>query len=691
MLTFTPLIVFISMSIIMKMSKTSFRIFYFLLAGWIVQITSCVPPADNLSTELHLGFQDPTIKLIAEYQDQGKVDSLYKYLKNPLPGVRYAAVKAFASINQVDNLDPVVAMMEDPVIEIRAMAAFALGQIGSPNAETALISAFKTRDTLNVNNILNQNILEALGKCGSQTTLKNIASVSTYATRDHQLVLGQIRALYRFGQRGMFDDGARDVAIKYATSELYPKNIQRMAANYLSRFKELDLKGSHDMLLSKIDSEVDPFSKMCLVNAVGRNPSFDLTQKLLSVYNSEKDYRVKANIIRAWGNGDIDTIKSNLSTIIKDPSNIHLASLAAEVIGKKGNKDHLLEYKSLITPDMDWRVKTKLYHSLMKVSPLFFTKFKTELATEIYNLYMASSNSYERAGYIAALGQDPYQYLTLGSLRAKANSPVEKSTLAESIGGIMTHPEFFKAFGSKYGQVKQYIINYLIEGCKEGDAGVVAVAGSVLKNPEVAAKEYIGDSTWYQTTIGRLKMPRDIEAYNEISEAKMIFDGKPIVKYKSPYNHPININTIIEQSKDTVNVVMKTTKGNITMNLYCKKAPGSVANFLELSKRDFYDNKVFHRVVPNFVVQAGCPRGDGYGADDYTIRSELNDSYYDNEGYVGMASAGRNTEGTQFFITHSPAPHLDGNYTTFGKVVEGMDVVHNLLVGDKILDVIILK
>jgi cyclophilin family peptidyl-prolyl cis-trans isomerase len=327
----------------------------------------------------------------------------------------------------------------------------------------------------------------------------------------------------------------------------------------------------------------------------------------------------------------------------------------------------------------------------MKVSPLFFTKFKTELATEIYNLYMASSNSYERAGYIAALGQDPYQYLTLGSLRAKANSPVEKSTLAESIGGIMTHPEFFKAFGSKYGQVKQYIINYLIEGCKEGDAGVVAVAGSVLKNPEVAAKEYIGDSTWYQTTIGRLKMPRDIEAYNEISEAKMIFDGKPIVKYKSPYNHPININTIIEQSKDTVNVVMKTTKGNITMNLYCKKAPGSVANFLELSKRDFYDNKVFHRVVPNFVVQAGCPRGDGYGADDYTIRSELNDSYYDNEGYVGMASAGRNTEGTQFFITHSPAPHLDGNYTTFGKVVEGMDVVHNLLVGDKILDVIILK
>ena len=83
-------------------------------------------------------------------------------------------------------------------------------------------------------------------------------------------------------------------------------------------------------------------------------------------------------------------------------------------------------------------------------------------------------------------------------------------------------------------------------------------------------------------------------------------------------------------------------------------------------------------------MQGGCPRGDGYGALDYTIRSEIGLAWYDKEGYLGMASAGPDTEGTQFFITHSPAPHLDGNYTIFGRVTSGMDVVNQLQPGDVI-------
>ena len=101
-------------------------------------------------------------------------------------------------------------------------------------------------------------------------------------------------------------------------------------------------------------------------------------------------------------------------------------------------------------------------------------------------------------------------------------------------------------------------------------------------------------------------------------------------------------------------------------------------------KERFYDDKPFHRVVPNFVVQGGDPRGDGYGSLNFTIRSELPQVYYDQEGMVGMASAGLHTESNQFFITHSPAPHLDGRYTIFAKVVDGMDVIHQLQIGDLI-------
>ena len=125
--------------------------------------------------------------------------------------------------------------------------------------------------------------------------------------------------------------------------------------------------------------------------------------------------------------------------------------------------------------------------------------------------------------------------------------------------------------------------------------------------------------------------------------------------------------------------------------MYVNHAPGTVANFIQLARDQYYHNKNFHRVVPNFVIQGGCPRGDGYGSLDYSILSELGPLHYDAEGYIGMASAGNHTEFTQFFITHSPTPHLDGKYTIFGKVKKGMDVVHQIQVGDLIREVNILN
>ena len=106
-------------------------------------------------------------------------------------------------------------------------------------------------------------------------------------------------------------------------------------------------------------------------------------------------------------------------------------------------------------------------------------------------------------------------------------------------------------------------------------------------------------------------------------------------------------------------------------------------NFIDLTERGFFNGKNFHRVVPNFVIQGGCPRGDGYGSLNYNIRSEFNDrTEYHEAGCVGMASAGPHTESTQWFVTHSSTPHLDGRYTLFGKVTAGMDVVNQIQQSD---------
>jgi cyclophilin family peptidyl-prolyl cis-trans isomerase len=110
-------------------------------------------------------------------------------------------------------------------------------------------------------------------------------------------------------------------------------------------------------------------------------------------------------------------------------------------------------------------------------------------------------------------------------------------------------------------------------------------------------------------------------------------------------------------------------------------------NILKLaSQRGFYSGLNFHRVVPNFVVQGGDPRGDGWGGPGYAIRSEFSTLSY-LTGSIGMASAGKDTEGSQFFITHSPQPHLDGRYTLFGRVVSGQDVVDRLLVDDRLFNI----
>ncbi len=120
-------------------------------------------------------------------------------------------------------------------------------------------------------------------------------------------------------------------------------------------------------------------------------------------------------------------------------------------------------------------------------------------------------------------------------------------------------------------------------------------------------------------------------------------------------------------------------------------APGTVANFVDLITKKYYPGKIFHRLVPNFVIQGGCPRGDGFGSLDYSLRSELPQVTYNRHGLVGMASAGNHTEGVQWFVTLAPAPHLDGNYTIFGEITEGLDVIGKLGIGDKINDVILVK
>ncbi|MEO0275812.1 MAG: peptidylprolyl isomerase [candidate division WOR-3 bacterium] len=135
--------------------------------------------------------------------------------------------------------------------------------------------------------------------------------------------------------------------------------------------------------------------------------------------------------------------------------------------------------------------------------------------------------------------------------------------------------------------------------------------------------------------------------------------------------------------KEPLKILIKTNKGEILCELYPQYAPKTVKNFVKLSKLGFYDGLIFHRYVPDFVIQGGDPYGTGYGNAGYNIPLEVNEKAKHVEGALGIARAQDPNSGScQFYITLKETPHLDGNYTVFGKVIKGMDVVKKLRKGD---------
>ncbi len=133
---------------------------------------------------------------------------------------------------------------------------------------------------------------------------------------------------------------------------------------------------------------------------------------------------------------------------------------------------------------------------------------------------------------------------------------------------------------------------------------------------------------------------------------------------------------------------IETSKGTIRLRLDDQKTPKTVANFEKLAKQGFYDGLKFHRVIPDFMVQTGCPQGTGTGGPGYKFEDEFHKELkHDGPGVLSMANAGPNTNGSQFFITHLATPWLDGKHSVFGRVIEGQDVVDAIQQGDKMLKV----
>ncbi|MEZ4910926.1 MAG: peptidylprolyl isomerase [Saprospiraceae bacterium] len=662
---------------------------YFILTFKIMLIWSCVPDNKVKETKIAVDISDTEVRRILDLQDQQDNSALYGYFRHENPSYRYLAVMAFGSIQDPKAADSLYIMLNDPILEVRSAAAFALGQSGNVKATDKLIAAFTAKDTLDINNTFNANILEAVGKLGLLSDLKSLATVKTYRSTDTLLLLGQAKAIYRMALRGISAEEGTSRMVDLLYTFGVPEEVRLYAAHYLAREKSTSLDLYKVRLTEVFGKEQNPDIRMALATAFGRSTDTDFLTALKAKSVSEQDHRVMCNIIRSISKFPYLDVKNQLLEWAKN-DNVHIATVAADAILRNGIMEDVPIYTAYDTVTVPWQVRSLMNGAVLNHTALYFTKSKAAFTERIIKNIKESKSDYAKASYIEALAFDPFNYPQLISLYNTEKSSLLKIKALEGLGSILTNKNFFRAFGNGYGQVKASMLHLFLTAIQQGDPGEIATVSEILKNPELQWQEWIKDISSLELGLQKLSIPRDQEAYNALKSAIEYLKGEKFSPKFPKYNHPINWDLLATLSDSTIAAV-KTTKGLIRIVLHKNLAPGSVANFIALADSNYYNGKYFHRVVPNFVVQTGCPRGDGFGGLDYTIRSEIAQINYNNQGYVGMASAGPHTEGTQWFITHSPTPHLDGKYTIFGRVVEGMDVVQKIEIGDQINEIIIVK
>ncbi len=626
---------------------------YLLLAA-VASLIGCTQSANI--------FHDAHLQKVAEWQDKRQTDSLVLYLTHPETRYRERAALALASVQDSAAALPLGnVLLDDNDAGVRAAAAFALGQTRGFQPANALIPALTDADPT-----VRREALEALGKTISK---EDLSVLMAFQPTDSLAEEGLAWGIYRLGVRGLLDSVLIQKTLLLLTQS-GSRQARLGAAHTLSRGRYTPTNG----MLASIQKAVATASAEIRMALAGSLRNFTSAESLsvLTALLNDNDYRVRVNAIRSLRSFAWSAAAEHLLRGVGDTSE-HVAVAAAEIVRAVVKKEDAATVWLWAQKTSSKRAQAILFEAALKAEPL------SERAEQVKAMSQESNDPYHVAWLLSALAQDPGQASFMHQTLLESKTPIIQSTASEALTRINRHPQFKKEWRPQFAA-------YYRSAIATGDAGIILNVCEALKDTTLGYKEIVTDYQFLKDARQQLSLPRDLEAIQPLDEAIAYFEGQPQPKPNPPaFNHPIlwdSVKMIPSQQR----ALIETTRGNIEMVLLVDEAPGSVLNFVQLARRHYFDGRFFHRVVPNFVVQTGCKRGDGYGSEDYSIRSEFSRRRY-TTGSVGMASAGKDTEGTQWFITHSPTPHLDGGYTIFAQVTAGLNVLHALQVGDQILRV----
>jgi peptidylprolyl isomerase len=666
--------------------------------GWLILILS-------LSVSCAKGKSQQEIILRLENR-RVACDSLITFLSDPRPSVRARAVNALGKLQERSCAAPVIQMLDDANSDVRVEAALALGQIGDPGAEKPLTERLHGDEPAAVQ----AQIIDALGKIGTGEAF--LALIKFFNSEHKELREATALATARLAMRditNMTMTRAMTLLLKDQEEEV------RWKASYaLMRIgSDLDLGE-----LRAATKDRDPRVRMHAITALGSSQDVTSLERLGSLLRKDGHWGVRVKVASALGNYPLSKAANYLTLLNQTNHHVRLAiiqalgqsALGAESFRQSSREHNLTKYELeqvLVPPrSNNDESDSDLERELGPASPdwtdveigfalISYAQLLGASAVNLVTEYVDHPNDRVRARALQALGETGSPTVIPTMQRRYASSPT------------IVKIAILNAF-TRIGHFRNPKL--LIDALQETDQVLVALAARGLAQDSVNSRKYTErimqayrglakpvDSEVAQIIFRALGRMGDKKVIPLLVEAMSIPDkalAEVAVNALERLGYQDDLSgwsTVTSPTKDFryddiaglggAKALIKTNRGNIEFDLFAEEAPLTVWNFIQLAEKGFYDRLTFHRVVPNFVIQGGDPRGDAWGSPGYSIRSEFDKRPYV-RGTVGMASAGKDTEGCQFFITHSAQPHLNGRYTVFGQVSAGMEVVDAIQEGD---------
>jgi cyclophilin family peptidyl-prolyl cis-trans isomerase/HEAT repeat protein len=679
---------------------------------------------------------------IVRAEDERRWDADLRNLFNVRSAVvRRRAALAAGRIGNEDSVTDLIKLLNhDDEIDVRAMAAFALGEVESALAADALLEVL----TASKEPLVRARTVEALGKIAAalpkeqeararqlgNSILEALRLESERRPPDHLFVLLGLTAALR----AKTADGGPTITRFLSFPD---PRIRADAANTLSRLK---LKDGNEQLRKLLVSDPDGVVRANAARVLGATGDVVSVKALLDRALEDKDSRVRVSAIRALA-ALKDPIAStpllergrlSFSKFNRESGDLNemleIATALGRLLGGTGNEAACSWLRELSSAVSRSAPETEI--AFVRISPtLYLLELGAEgnakrKAQELIMIDWRGASSLAQAlGEISALPETTTNRKGLVNraediLRAMLdyrNSGITINTLV-AVHSEYAIPDVLRAFAAfKSKDLAETLRKHL----KESDAIIRATAAELLgelpanetntralidalplalqdKDVNDAALAFLDALGKQKSAVANDAIKTTLDSRDHLIRRKAVAllkangagDFSSRIGIVQTSNTAADYERAIARIGKTVNAVVTTSKGTFTVELLPEDAPLNVDNFVQLAKRNYFNGITVHRVVPNFVIQDGDPRGDGNGGPGYQIRCEINEVSYE-RGAVGMALSGKDTGGSQWFATHSPQPHLDGGYTVFGRIIRGMDVVDNIVRGDVIRSIVI--